>query len=97
MALKPCLVCGTITDQARCPKHRRPPRQQRGYDAEYEAALRDPEYVAATHCGTCHQPFTKDNPKTGGHRVAIRDGGTTADGVFPQCADCNYGWRRGQR
>ena len=94
MKLKTCTVCGAVSSEPRCAKHRRPARQKRGYDAEYERALRAPAYLAATKCATCHEPFTADNPKTGGHVKAIRNGGTTADGIIPQCARCNYGWRR---
>lgn len=32
MALKPCMECGSISDQARCPAHRRGSREARGYD-----------------------------------------------------------------
>ena len=43
-------------------------------------ARRDPSYIAATHCATCGQPFSEDNPKTAGHTLAIRNGGTASDG-----------------
>lgn len=91
---KTCTVCGRPADGPRCAQHKRPSPRARGYDAEYERALRSPAYVAATHCLTCGRPFTSDNPKTGGHVKAIRHGGTAADGIFPQCAGCNYGDNR---
>jgi hypothetical protein len=68
--------------------------EARGYDREYRAA-RDRAKVGATHCVTCGEAFTEDNPATGGHVKAIRDGGTTADGIEAQCRRCNYGWRKG--
>lgn len=90
--LKTCTTCGrTIAGGTRCSRHARPKRQDRGYDAEYERALKRPQFLAATHCLTCDEPFTPDNPRTGGHVRALRRGGTTADGIFPQCAHCNYG------
>lgn len=82
-----------------CSTHRdeRPRRQARGYDREYDAALREEQYQKATRCAKCGREFTEDNPKTGGHKRDVRRGGTAADGVDPWCRDCNYGWRRGQR
>lgn len=71
----------------------RPSRQDRGYDADYDAALRSPAYLAATHCA-CGRKFTKWNPKTGGHVKPVRAGGTAADGVVAECRKCNLGWRR---
>lgn len=80
-----------------CPTHsdERPRRQARGYDREYDAALKEREYVEATRCMTCGEEFTEDNPKTGGHKRDVRRGGTAADGVGAQCRRCNMGWRRG--
>jgi hypothetical protein len=83
----------------RCPECRaahekqRPSKRERGYDLTYERAARDPTYRAATHCVTCGQPFTPDNPKTRGHSIAIRDGGEGSP-ILPECRRCNYGWRR---
>lgn len=74
----------------------RPRRQARGYDAKYETAKKTPEFRKATRCETCGKKFTPENPKTGGHRKDIRAGGSTEDGIFPQCRRCNYGWRRAQ-
>lgn len=65
---------------------------QRGYGAEHQrrgtAAIQ-----GKTHCETCGQPFTPDNPVTRGHRKDIRAGGTASDGYLAQCRRCNYGWR----
>ena len=69
---------------------------ERGYGHEHRT-LGDAAIRSATTCETCGSPFTTDNPVTRGHRVDIRNGGTSADGYFPQCRRCNYGWRRGQR
>jgi hypothetical protein len=101
MPLRPCLDCDRLTDRpdSRCPacatryELRRGRRQQRGYDTEYEHE-RARALARATHCHTCGQPFTADNPVTGGHRIARRHGGTTADGIKPECRRCNYGWER---
>lgn len=99
--MKVCLEpgCPVLTSKSRCPAHTRShdkargTRQQRGYDADYEQQLRSPEYLSATHCGNCGEPFTADNPKTGGHSVAIRAGGKGSK-VVPHCRRCNYGWSR---
>ena len=101
MARRPCAEpgCPTIADQTYCPEHARAKdkargrRQARGYDAAYERAKQTPEYVTATHCASCGEPFTADNPKTGGHSVPIRNGGHGSL-VLPQCRRCNYGWRK---
>lgn len=82
-----CIDCTRTRDRARGT------RQARGYDAQYERQLQDPEYLAATHCSECGGPFTVDNPKTGGHSVAIRHGGKGSK-VVPHCRRCNYGWER---
>lgn len=85
--------------RGRCPAHarqaeeRRGSREQRGYGRAYRDA-RDAALRGATHCATCGCPFTIDNPATGGHARAQRDGGTLEDGIRPECARCNYGWRR---
>jgi hypothetical protein len=100
MSLRVCLEsgCPALQAESRCAAHARArdkargTRQQRGYDAQFEAAKRAPEYVNATHCTACGCAFTPDNPKTAGHVIAIRDGGR-GSGVTPQCRRCNYGWR----
>ena len=57
------------------------------------AALKALKATDPTRCVICGQPFTEDNPMTGGHKVAIRNGGTSADGLEAQCRRCNYAWR----
>jgi 5-methylcytosine-specific restriction endonuclease McrA len=99
MARRPCLDCGTLTPNTRCPTHTRTrdqargSRQARGYDRAYEQA-RDAAIRNATHCATCGDLFTTENPATGGHVRAIRNGGSTSDGIKPECRRCNYGWSR---
>jgi hypothetical protein len=95
------LDCDRLTDRtdSRCStcaqtrELRRGRRQQRGLDAEYDRE-RAKALAGATHCVTCGQRFTATNPVTGGHVVARRHGGTTADGIKPECRRCNYGWER---
>jgi hypothetical protein len=101
MSTRPCLDCQRLTDRSdsRCPacarakELRRGRRQQRGLGADYVRA-RDQALAGATHCATCGQPFTDANPATGGHIVARRRGGTTADGIRPECRRCNYGYQK---
>lgn len=99
MPLRPCLDCDRPTSRPdsrcyNCAAERelaRGRRQARGYDAAY-VRERDRALAGATHCCTCGARFTADNPATGGHIVARRHGGTTADGIKPECRRCNYGW-----
>jgi 5-methylcytosine-specific restriction endonuclease McrA len=84
--------CPTLTRTRRCKAHTKS-RQQRGYDADYERQLRSPEFVGATQCASCGEPFTAGNPKTGGHAVALRQGGKGSK-ILPHCRRCNYGWQR---
>jgi hypothetical protein len=101
MTVRVCLEsgCPTLTRGTRCRDHERAKdkargtRQERGYDATFEAQLKAPGYVNATHCAECGGPFTQDNPKTGGHSVAIRNGGRGSR-ILPHCRRCNYGWSR---
>lgn len=89
---RPCLVCGQVSNGSRCPTHAN--TTARGYGAAFQRAQRDRAHVEATRCATCGKAFTRANPKTAGHRVALRDGGTLADGIKPECRRCNYGWKR---
>lgn len=101
MAMRVCIEagCPTLTTATRCTDHARVKDKargsssERGYDAEYERAKLLPEYVNATHCAECGDPFTDHNPKTGGHSVPLRDGGKGSK-ILPHCRRCNYGWRR---
>jgi len=92
----PCIDCGRPGVRSRCPsctRSRRGTTTERGYGHAYQVE-RAAVLAEATHCSICEEPFTEDNPATGGHLVAIRDGGTLADGIGPHCRRCNYGWRR---
>lgn len=101
MTLRVCSVsgCPELQRETKCPTHRREAeqrrgsRQARGYDANFERDKQRPGYANATRCETCGQPFTTENPKTAGHRIAIREGGK-GSGIKPECRRCNYGWRR---
>jgi hypothetical protein len=93
--------CPTVHGKSgRCPDCRRQADAargrpaERGYDGDYIRA-RAAAVTGATHCGTCGEAFAEDNPATGGHVKAIRDGGTVGDGIVAECRRCNYGWRRG--
>jgi 5-methylcytosine-specific restriction endonuclease McrA len=72
---------------------RRGTASQRGYGSTHRKAG-DEAIAGATHCTHCGQPFTDGNPVQRGHKVPIRDGGTTADGYEPHCRRCNLGWTR---
>lgn len=91
--------CPTLTTTSRCERHTRErdrargSSSARGYDAQYRQQLKTPEYLNATHCAECGEAFTPDNPKTGGHSVALRAGGKGSK-ILPHCRRCNYGWER---
>lgn len=92
----PCLDCGRPGVRHRCSscaRARRGTTTERGYGHAYRK-VRDEALDGETNCSSCGEPFTEDNPATGGHLVPQRDGGTLADGVGAHCARCNYGWRR---
>jgi hypothetical protein len=101
MAKRVCLTdgCPTLTDTTRCADHTRErdrargSASARGYDGQYREQLKSPAYRTATHCAECGQVFTVDNPKTGGHSVALRNGGKGSK-ILPHCRRCNYGWER---
>ncbi len=91
--------CTELVSTARCETHAREYEAQRGSSARrgYGHAYRKATSRAtrnATHCSSCGEPFTENNPATGGHVRAIRNGGSTRDGIVAQCRRCNYGWRR---
>jgi len=83
----------------RCPTHAlayeraRGSAARRGYGARHRHATRHAT-EGATNCTSCGEAFTPANPATGGHRRALRHGGTLAHGIEAQCRRCNYGWRR---
>lgn len=92
----PCLDCGKPGSGSRCNACLRAHRgttTERGYGHDYQleraVVLED-----ATHCSNCGDLFSPENPATGGHVDPLRDGGTLAGGLAPQCRACNYGWRR---
>jgi len=110
MVNRPCLDCGTLSPASRCEACRKPrdnqryakrgTTTQRGYGHAYQQ--RRPAVLdGATHCVTCGEEFTEDNPATTGHitdlrglpREHRRESAATAD-LMPQCAGCNYGWGR---
>jgi hypothetical protein len=87
------------TKSGRCPAHRTEFEQQRGsstargYGQEHRTAG-NAAIEGATHCTNCGQPFTANNPAQRGHKIAIRNGGTAADGYEPHCRACNLAWQR---
>lgn len=82
-----CPAHAAIADAARGNRH------ERGYGYQHVLAVKAVTQ-GATHCAVCGEPFTPENPATGGHLIAIRNGGTSADGYQPECRRCNYGWER---
>lgn len=94
----PCLDCGQPGTSMCTPCSRRRARArgtttQRGYGHAYQKAA-EVAKKNATHCPECGAAFTPNNPATGGHVTALREGGSLSDGIVAQCRSCNYGWRR---
>lgn len=86
-----CPTCLARDEQGR--DQRRGTTDQRGYGWAYQQA-RAKAVPGQTHCATCGEPFTEDNPATGGHVRDRRAGGTLEHGIKAECRLCNYGWRR---
>lgn len=84
MALRPCIDCGTLTPNTRCPIHtrarsrardqQRGSRQQRGLDNTYDRN-RSILMANATVCAICHRPPTATDPLTADHIVRREHGG----------------------
>lgn len=91
--------CGEVTTLTRCAACQREHEAQRGsatrrgYGHKHRKAASKAK-ASATECARCSQPFTRDNPATGGTFKAVRNGGSARDGIEAQCRRCNYGWRR---
>lgn len=112
MLLKPCRVCGVPSKRGVCEVHKRsrqdsrPPRNQRGYDAEYDKArraLRDAVAQALEEgrpvaCCICGGPILRLADFSAEHVRPVRHGGQTRGNLGPAHKACNYGWRkRGRR
>lgn len=93
MTLKPCLDCGELTPDSRCPEHdTRPPRASRaaGYDTAHDKMSRRARAIQpwCTTCGTeddlqlDHSPETWKR-KAEGKPLRLSD----YRGVY--CGDCN--------
>lgn len=68
--LKPCMACGKLSDQARCPAHRRGTTTQRGYGAEHQAErLRWSFHVllGTVDCRRCELTIEPGQPWDLGH------------------------------
>lgn len=90
-----CLSCGRPGAKgSRCPDCET--REHRAaYGPDYQAALRAAKQEQTSGiCPNCNEPFSADNPATGGHARAVRLGGTAADGVVLHCRRCNSGWKK---
>lgn len=82
--MKPCLVCGTLTDQSRCPKHRikrhKPSATQRGYPAWWEKLSRDARKLQpfCADCGSTQNLCVDHSPEAwakvqSGKRLTLKD------------------------
>lgn len=98
--MKPCLDCGQLSDEARCPVHRR--AQNREREARPGRALyRDPVYLrnrALLLAGNppCYRPDCDQPATTADHIIPIRHGGTNAlSNLRPACRPHNSDWRHG--
>ncbi|GAA4294663.1 hypothetical protein GCM10023161_44370 [Mycobacterium paraffinicum] len=98
MTLRPCVVCGEPSAKSRCPTHRpkdrKPSRQQRGYDSQWQELSRRARRLQpwCTDCGSTedlqldHLPIAWER-KAAGKTIRL---GTDAEVC---CAECNR--RRG--
>jgi hypothetical protein len=85
MPLRPCLDCGRLSPQSRCPRHRRTTTQRGlGYTHQRQAAA---QIAAVPWCEDCGHTGSPDNPLTGEHGTARVHGGTQVDRTL--CRRCN--------
>lgn len=93
MTLKPCVACGEPSDKSRCPEHRpkdrKRPRQQRGYDAHWQALSKRARRLQpfCTDCGTTEDLQTDHSPeawerKAAGLPIRLQD-------IDVVCGPCN--------
>lgn len=93
MTLKPCVVCGEPSAKYRCPEHRpknsKPPRQQRGYDAAWQALSKRARRAQpfCTDCGATEELQADHSPqawarKAAGLPIRLQD-------IDVCCGDCN--------
>lgn len=80
-----CPDCRAESEKVRGSRH------QRGYGYAHVVAG-NAALAGVTECAVCGSTFSEENPATRGHKVAIRNGGTPADGYQAECQRCNYGW-----
>lgn len=97
MTLKPCIMCGEPSNKSRCPQHRpkdrKPPRQQRGYDNQWEQLSKRARRLQpfCHDCGRVENLQADHTPeawarKTAGLPIRLQD-------IDVVCGDCNI--RRG--
>jgi len=99
MPLRPCLDCGKLTPNSRCPDDeqvrqrakdaKRGTAHQRGLGAAHRAERQSliSEVGPIASCPRCGRPITPQNPITGEHGVARAHGGTEITGLI--CRSCN--------
>lgn len=91
MPLRPCLVCGALGPQSRCPQHalrNGSTRQWRTRRAQTIAASRRPD--GALRCQECGQPLPPGPGLHVDHRIPLAAGGTdNPANLTILCASCN--------
>ena len=96
MALRPCLECGTPTNQTRCPTHTtthraqqnqgRPTSTTRGYGTQHQQARKQLATTLPTHCWYgCGTILTPNSNWVAAH---ITDGDPNSPRVV-SCRTCN--------
>jgi 5-methylcytosine-specific restriction protein A len=98
MPKRPCLDCGALSDQARCPTHRRVPlqrkRQRRPRISQAEEARRAATVRTwrAQHGDVCPGWQRDSHPSsdlTADHTVAVGAGGAEDGPLSVLCRSCN--------
>jgi 5-methylcytosine-specific restriction endonuclease McrA len=86
-----CDACKAVQDKARGP------RQDRGYDAEYDRNRRfmiARAWANLERCVICGLGFGRMEDITAEHLIPLRNGGTSApENLGPAHLRCNAGWR----
>jgi len=93
--LKPCLVCGSLSHEPRCPTHRvnRPSSTARGYDSRWrrraKAQVRAVPLCECQGCGIHAGQCGSQSDLTADHIHPLARGGSADDVLQTLCRPCN--------
>ncbi len=98
MPLRPCLTCGSISDQSRCPPHRRVvlqdkrtrrPRISRAEERRRAAVVREHRAQYGDWCPGWEREPHPSTDLTADHVVGVGAGGSEQGLLSAMCRACN--------